>query len=526
MRTRPRLAGPGNLGNTPTPTLPTMHLRHPLLFVALTVPLAAQGLTLDKLGGGLGQVSTMPIHGTPNELYFLLLDITEQPTPLPEFGITLGITTACHGLTFTLPGWLGSLNAAGAALPQGIIPDDPWFETQTLSLQVIGGDNPWRVSNLVRLTPQALGTFRAPLNPPPVPIAGGGSAVAPNAELLLVGGSGPVAQRYKSRTEEWEAAGTTFGVGLFSQTTGLPDGRILFTGGLDLTTGQTTAAAAVYDPVTQTTTTLTMAQARAGHGASVMGNGRVLITGGLSALDLSNPLSLFTGLLVSTEVFDPVTNTFGPGPNMLEARALHTSTTLTSGQVLVAGGISLLPIVNIPTVSATAYRFNPATNSFGFPAVFSGGRFLHTATALDNGRVLLVGGLNLDLTTFLTTGQITDLIIATRTDCQVYTPGIGSFGTFATANGMQVGRAGAAVAPLPGGGALIAGGFQLAIDATTSTFVFNPTATADRFTFNPNALAPTGSMAAPRLFPTALPLPDRTIMVVGGGPLDVEIYQY
>ncbi|MBL8730510.1 MAG: hypothetical protein JNM25_18980 [Planctomycetes bacterium] len=56
--------------------------------------------------------------------------------------------------------------------------------------------------------------------------------------------------------------------------------------------------------------------------------------------------------------------------------------------------------------------------------------------------------------------------------------------------------------------------------------MFNPTATADRFTFNPNALAPTGSMAAPRLFPTALPLPDRTIMVVGGGPLDVEIYQY
>jgi hypothetical protein len=32
-------------------------------------------------------------------------------------------------------------------------------------------------------------------------------------------------------------------------------------------------------------------------------------------------------------------------------------------------------------------------------------------------------------------------------------------------------------------------------------------------------------MAAPRLFPTTVNLPDGTIMVVGGGPTDAEIYQ-
>jgi hypothetical protein len=32
-------------------------------------------------------------------------------------------------------------------------------------------------------------------------------------------------------------------------------------------------------------------------------------------------------------------------------------------------------------------------------------------------------------------------------------------------------------------------------------------------------------MAAPRLFPTAVNLPDNTILVVGGGPANVEIYQ-
>ncbi len=499
----------------------------PLLLACLAAPAAAQTLSLDKSGGALGALTTFPILAQPNESYALAIDLFEQSTPVPAFGVTMDIPLLLVDLSFALPGWVGMTNGAGVATPLVVIPDDPFFEQWTYSLQVLGGDGPWRVSNLVRVTPQHLGTWKPALNQPPVPIAGGTTAAAPNNELLFAGGSGPVAQRYKSRTEEWEAAGTTFGVGLFSQSTGLADGRVLFTGGLDLTTGQTTAAAAVYDPVAQTTTTLAMATPRAGHGASRMGNGKVLITGGLSALNLSNPLSLFTGLLVTTEIFDPTTNTFGPGPNMLEARALHTSTTLTNGQVLVAGGISLLPIVNIPTVSATAYRFNPATNSFGLPAFFSGGRFLHSAAPTSDGKVLLVGGLNLDFSAFLTSGNIADLIIATRTDCQLFTPSfLGGFGTFATVNGMQEGRAGAAIAPLPNGGALIAGGFQLAIDATTSTFGFNPTASADRFAQGPNTMAPTGSMAAARLFPTMVSLPDHTIMVVGGGPTNAEIYQY
>ncbi|MBX3464072.1 MAG: hypothetical protein KF830_12940 [Planctomycetes bacterium] len=504
---------------------PTSALTLGLLAAAAT-PLAAQNLSLDKQGGALGAVTTFPIQGQPNEFYALAVDLFEQSTALPQYGVTMDLPLLLVDLSFALPGWVGLTNGAGVATPAIVIPDDPFFEQWTYSLQVLGGGGPWRVSNLVRVTPQHVGTWKPALNQPPVPIAGGTTAAAPNNELLFVGGSGPVAQRYKSRTEEWEAAGVTFGVGLFSQSTGLPDGRVLFTGGLDPTTGQTTANAAVYDPATQTTTTLTMAQARAGHGASLMGNGKVLVTGGLSALDLANPLSLFTGLLVTTEIFDPATNAFSPGPNMLEARALHTSTTLTNGQVLVAGGISLLPIVNLPTVSATAYRFNPTTNSFGLPAFFSGGRFLHSAVATTNGRVVLIGGLNLDFTTFLTTGNIADLIIQTRTDCQLFTPSfVGGFGTFTTINGMQEGRAGAAAAALPNGRVLIAGGFQLAIDASTSTFGFNATASADLLSQGPNNIVPTGSMAAPRLFPTTVNLPDGTVMVVGGGPTDAEIYQ-
>jgi len=496
-----------------------------LLTAALAAPLAAQNLSLDKVGGALGGTTTFPLHGAPNEAYVVLFDLIEQATPIPGLGITLDITDQLAWLCFSLPTFSGVTDASGNATATLSFPNDPFFSGLVWSFQAVAGNGPWRVSNLVRVTPQAPGTFVPALNQPSVPIAGGGTATAPNNELLFVGGSGPVAQRYLSRTEEWQLAGASFGVGLLSQTTGLPDGRVLFTGGVDVTTGQPTTAAAVYDPVTQTTTTLTMAAPRAGHGASVMGNGKVLISGGLASVDLTNPLALFAGVQATTEVFDPANNTFTAGPNMLEARALHTSTTLTSGQVLVAGGITLIPIINIPTVSATAYRFNPSSGSFGLPSAFSGARFLHTACPLSDGKVLLVGGLTLDLTQFLQTGQIQDLIVGTRTDCQVYTPSLFGFGTFATVNGMQVGRAGAAVAPLPSGGALIAGGFEVAIDASTSTFVATASATADRFAQGPNSLTPTGSMAAPRLFPTTVNLPDGTIMVVGGGPTDAEIYQ-
>jgi hypothetical protein len=90
---------------------------------------------------------------------------------------------------------------------------------------------------------------------------------------------------------------------------------------------------------------------------------------------------------------------------------------------------------------------------------------------------------------------------------------------------MQQGRAGAAIAPLPNGGALIAGGFELTLDPTTSTFVFNQTASADVFAQGPNQITATGPLSVPRLFPLAVNLPDGTVMVVGGGA-GAEIYQH
>ena len=494
-----------------------------LAVAATAAPSFAQTLDLTKVGGGLGGPLSCPIQGEPNEPFALFVDLIEFPTFVPSLGVQLDITTQFSFVTLNTPGFVGVLDGSGAASPSTTMPSDPALQDCVFSFQAVAGSGIYRASNLVRVTPQVPGTFLPSLESPTLPILGGGAVASGDSDVLFIGGTGPAAQRYDSLLEEWSLAGGTFGVGLLSQTTPLADGRVLFTGGLDITTGQPTDAAAIYDPVAGTTTTLTMNQARAGHGASQLGNGQVLISGGLEAFDLTNPLSIFQSILNTTELFDPNTNSFSGGAGMLEGRALHTQTTLTNGQALVAGGLSVLPIVNLPTVSATAYLYNPNSGNFGLPSFFSGGRLLHSAVALDNGRVMLCGGLSVDLSVFLQTGNIADIIIGTREDCVVYTPGF--FGTFQTVNGMQVGRAGAAVAPLPGGRALIAGGFQLTIDIATGNFVANATETADVFSQGPNSIAPTGSMSGARLFPQAVNLTDGTVMVVGGGPLEAEIYQ-
>ncbi len=499
-------------------------LRFAPLALALCLPAAAQGLSLDKIGGALAGTAEFPIAGTASDPYLLLISGVEKSTSIPSLGITLAIADDLVAASFTLPGFLGTLDANGKAQPSLAIPNLPALEGIVLSFQAISGSGPYKVSNLVRITPQASGTFKPALNQPSVPIIGGSAAQLADGKLIFVGGSGPVAQRYNSRIEEWELSGASFGVGLFSQTTALDDGRLLFTGGLALN-GQPTDKAAIYDPATQKTLVLTMATPRAGHGASLMKNGKVLVTGGFKSVSLNDPLAFFAAIQSSSEIYDPTTDTFSNGTVMLEARAFHSSSTLSDGSVMIAGGLTLLPVVNLPTVSPTAYRYNPSSGSFGFPALMNGARFLHSAVGLSNGRVLLSGGLSLDLTKFLTSLQIQDIVIGTRDDCQLYKPGLFGFGSFKTVPGMQEGRAGAAIAALPNGGALIAGGFSLTIDVPTATFVATATETADIFSQSPSVIVPTGSMAAPRLFPQTVNLPDDTVMVLGGGPAGVEIFQ-
>ncbi|CAF4569247.1 unnamed protein product [Rotaria sp. Silwood2] len=70
-----------------------------------------------------------------------------------------------------------------------------------------------------------------------------------------------------------------------------------------------------------------MKYARSYHQASLLPDGRVLITGGYGERTVN-----------TTELYDPSTETFSVGPHMASARSFHKATILKDGKVLVTGG--------------------------------------------------------------------------------------------------------------------------------------------------------------------------------------------
>ncbi len=487
--------------------------------VLCSLPALAQ-LDLDKAGGAVpGSATFLVAAGPAGAPYVVVLSTVEQPSePLP--GVFLGVGLELAQLVLTTPGLIGFLDGAGTASASVPIPNVTALVGLTFSAQAVAGPSFDQVSDIVRVTPALPGTFAPTLSPAALPLVTAASARPDSTWQIYASG---LTQRYDAELESFESLGIAPLVGLFTQATELADGRVLFTGGLGAN-GQPTAAAAVFDPADGSTLPLTLAAPRAGHGASRLGDGRVLVTGGLSSFDLANPLALFASLRNDTELFDPVLNAFAPGPAMLEPRALHTQTALDDGGALLAGGLSRIPIVDVPTVAFTAVRWIPAFGGFGLPSVMQSPRLMHAATKLDDGRVLLVGGITIDFATFLTTGNVADLKLGTRADGEVFTGGF--FGGFATVPGsLSSGRALPGVAPLPGGGALVVGGLEVTLDlANPAATTFAVLSTADRLAGN--AFGPTGALVGgARFAPFVQPLDDGTVLVLGGGPPAAEVYQ-
>jgi hypothetical protein len=130
----------------------------------------------------------------------------------------------------------------------------------------------------------------------------------------------------------------------FHTATLLNDGRVLITGGIVDFAGDTTNTAEIFDPIAGTfTATGNMINSRAGHTATLLASGKVLITGGATGVASSTSSGTFTALN-TTEIFDPTANAgvgaFSAGPTMGAARWEHTATLLDGGTVLIAGGFN------------------------------------------------------------------------------------------------------------------------------------------------------------------------------------------
>jgi len=156
----------------------------------------------------------------------------------------------------------------------------------------------------------------------------------------------------------------------------LEDGRVLITGGFQ-TGGRSLSSAEVFVPSSGKLETLAgLNAARASHTSTRLPDGKVLIAGGFDG-----------NYLQSTEIFDPKTGRFSVGPQMTMPRSEHTATALANGRVLIVGGVG-----TGWAFLADAEIYDPVTGRFSAVGKMSTPRESHTATLLTDGRVLITGG--------------------------------------------------------------------------------------------------------------------------------------
>ncbi len=191
------------------------------------------------------------------------------------------------------------------------------------------------------------------------------------------------------------AVSTAATAGAFSGTSGmalprvghtatlLQDGRVLVTGGLTNTSTGVTNTAEVYDiNLRRFSGVGKMSAPRTGAVATLLLDGRVLVTGGYNY-----PSGFQPSTLATAEVFDPATGSFGPtyGP-MSFARVHHAAVLLTDGRVLVTGG-------DVPGGDDdTAELYDPASSTvLPLPKMLTNRRY-HAMFLTADGNVLIVGG--------------------------------------------------------------------------------------------------------------------------------------
>lgn len=217
-----------------------------------------------------------------------------------------------------------------------------------------------------------------------------------------------------------------------------------------------------------------MSEARSGHTATLLADGKVLVAGGGTA---------------SAELYDPSTETWTATGKMIQARRGHTATLLLNGRVLVTGGYS--DYRGYPDRDRSAELYDPATSTWTATGAMSLPHYGGTATLLLDGTVLLAGGES-----------------EVGNSAELYHPASGSW---SDAGGMIEKRFHHAATLLSDGKVLVVGG-----NPWPSPDPNDRLATAELYDPGTGTWTAAGSMNEPRAFVTALLLRDGRVLVVGG----------
>jgi hypothetical protein len=279
---------------------------------------------------------------------------------------------------------------------------------------------------------------------------------------LCLLGPATIAAQASGSPNDFVATGSMATPRSFHTATLLPDGRVLITGGA--TDNGVTDSAELYIPSEGTFISAgTMTTARFHHTATLLQDGRVLIAGG----------SFDT---MPAELYDPQTDTFTATGEMHQFGG--TATLLDSGQVLITSS------AYYPAEVANPELYDPTTGMFTATGAFAGNPIVSSASLLPDGRVL----------------------IAAAPTAELYDP---ATGTFSLTGGMTIPCGsvyGHTATVLMNDPVLVAGGAN-----DCERF-----ADAELYDAGAGAFAATGTMTRVRDWHTATLLPDGTVLIAGG----------
>jgi hypothetical protein len=298
------------------------------------------------------------------------------------------------------------------------------------------------------------------------------STLLADGRVLIAGGfeQGPAhngaslksAELFDPTTGKFTATGSMYDARAAASATLLPNGLVLVSGGMSMgpvradgtQTGSNLASAELYDPSTGTfQRTGSMTTARWHHGSTLLRNGLVLMTGG-NGLD-SMPVDY-------AELYDPATARFAASASTTVTNVDgHTATLLKDGRVLLAGAATLYPQQSRDYTSAQLY--DPATGKFSKTGSLLNPASSGSATLLPNGEVLIAGAFGV--------GGFKDKLATTT---ELYDP---TTGTFRAGASMPSIRGLFAVATLRDGRVLFIGGTTNGVDELATAVIFDPGAT-------------------------------------------------
>ena len=234
------------------------------------------------------------------------------------------------------------------------------------------------------------------------PRTGHAAVLLPNGKVLVAGGDSQAGPPYYTTGCElfdpasgrWSATGSMLFGRTHHQALLLPNGMVLVIGG-ELG-GEAMDDCELYDSKSgRWSIAAPMTGPRAGHTATLLADGHVLAAGGYESFQIGSVVG-HQRAVATSEIYDPVSDMWSPANSLAEARHLHTATLMADGKVLVSGGLymdSAYPGSAFADLSSCEL-FDPATGMWSPTAPMNSAREGHVGVRLPNGRVLVTCGSN------------------------------------------------------------------------------------------------------------------------------------